>query len=237
MDKLDTVRKLLAMADDLSLTEEARQSYREKATELMIKYGIEDAELAAQNATPDAKIVYVQHAPLGPKTYATEFVYLGIRVAKALGGKALYYGKDKLGLVCWDTDVDRILLMWRSLETQASHELAAAIKKEHSWSYMSGMEKYKFRRAFIIGFAEEINRRMTIVYKKVVEETTGTSTALVIYDRAEALKNFMDSLGLGKKRTRSYSLDGVMAGQRAGVRADIGQSGFGKSSQKSIGGM
>lgn len=249
-EKLEKVRKLLAMAEG-GKTQEERDSFMAKANELMIKWGIEDAHLAAGKPADPTKISYKSFAPTGPSTYAHEFVVLGIGIADALGAKGIitqgyratersYAKTESLGIIGFDEDVERILILWQSLQLQCMNASKQAVDGlgKYTWSSMTGMEKYNFRRSFIVGFARVIKQRLRDLYEEVVVAETArvAGTDLVLVDRRDQISKWADeNLALKDTASRRYGYGGVGAGAAAGRKANIGQTGLGASTQRAIG--
>lgn len=253
--RLDKIRKLLALGEDKGATESERDLALAKAAELMVAWGIEDAMLDADTAARVAKeaIVYVQHVSSLVKTYWHEGNLLGIGIANALGakgvftidgtyetinGKRRWIKQEKFGIIGFTSDIDRILVLWRSLELQATHALAQAVSYERSWEFMTAVEKFNFRRSFLVGFGRTVSDRLKALHKKVTEEATktSTSTALVLVDRKAQVEAYVQQkLTLTSSHRRNYG-NGLGAGAAAGARANIGQTGVGAGGHKAIGG-
>lgn len=250
-EKLDKVRKLLAMAEG-GKTQEERDSFMAKANELMIKWGIEDAHIAANKAKPST-IEYKFYPPTGPSTYSHEFVILGIGIADALGAQGIItqgHGvnargtgikkTESLGIIGFTEDVERILLLWRSLEIQCMNASKQAVDSLGKWAWqsMTGMERYNFRRSFIVGFARVVKQRLKDLYEEVVVAETArvAGTDLVLVDRRDQISKWADeNLALKDTATRQYGYGGIGAGAAAGRKANIGQTGLGASTQRAIG--
>jgi hypothetical protein len=236
-DRTEKIRKLLAKAEAQGATEEERMLYQAKASELMIKWGIEEAMLVGE-ARPDEKIVYVQHVSSLLKTYWSEGISIGCRVANAMGSQGLIWSagtSKKLGVVGYEGDIERILILWRSLELQATHALAAAIKKEAAWSWMSGTMKYNFRRSFLVGFGQAVGERLEALYKKTVEES-GAGTDVVLFDRTTQVANWTEqNLHVTPSRRKRYYAGGWGQGADAGAKASIGQGAVAGEGQRAIG--
>jgi hypothetical protein len=250
-EKLEKVRKLLAMAEGGKTAAEA-EAFAAKANELMIKWGIADAQLAADKKITST-IEYKFYPPTGPSTYAHEFVILGIGIADALGAQGIIsqgHGvnargtgmkkTESLGIIGFTEDVERILLLWRSLEIQCMNASKQAVDSLGKWAWqsMTGMEKYNFRRSFIVGFSGTVKKRLRDLYTEVVAAETArvAGTDLVLVDRkAQITKWSADHLNLRDTASRQYGYNGMGMGSAAGSKANIGQTGLGASTQRAIG--
>lgn len=248
-DKIEKIKALLAKAEDKAATPEESESYFAKASELITKYGIDEALLTSQDASRREDIVYVRLAPIGPVTYSKEFVLMGIQVARPLGVEALYAERrvydekrsewksvDDLGLIGFKSDVDRVELLWRSLEIQLASALSLAVKQNLSYK-RTAMEKYKFRRDFIAGYGVTVGQRLKEIYQRVVEQTGGAGTDLVLADRKTLVKSWMDdNLSTRPTKSKNYSTtNGAHHGAAAGEKASLGQADIGNPNQKKLG--
>lgn len=234
-DWVEKVRKLLAMAEDPAASEAEREAFRDKAYDLMAKYNIEAAHLAATDPSraKEDPVIYVVGSPIGvgAKTYSREWVKLGIEIAKAFGLVGLFQGSRHgsaidLGVAGHKSDVERAMLLWDSLQRQAGLALAAHTASIDVWSQFTGMEKYKERRSFIVGYAEHIGSRLRAIYRKAAEESKTPGTDLVLRDRSKVVATWVEhNLRVGKARGgRSYGYGGRNAGASAAATALLGQT-------------
>jgi len=245
-DWIEKIRKILAKAEAQGVTDEERDAYQAKAAELMTKYGIKAAHLAAADPTraQDDPIVYVFAVPsgVGAKTYSKEWSLMGIHVATAFGAVGLYQtvagGLYTCGVAGHKSDVQRIIMLWESLQRQAGFALAAYVRNIDTWPEFTGMEKYKARRSFIRGFADEVGDRLKRIHRDAVKEAESThpGTDLVLRNRHEDVESWVrNTMKLGKARgSRSYDNGGYGAGAAAGARADVGQTTVGAKGRSAL---
>lgn len=225
----DKIRKLLAKAEAQGVTDEERDAFQNKAAALMIKMGISDAMIGKVDP---AKINDTEHATTGPKIYQREYISMGIKIARAFGVKGFisqYRTHETLGLIGFDDDVARTLLIWRSLETQLTMALAAAVAKHPYWSSWKASQKFNFKRAFILGFGQEVGDRLIRIYAEVVEAQTSAApgTAVVLANRKDQVEEWTRrNMHLTTTASRQYDGGGMHAGRTAGAKADVGQSGM-----------
>jgi hypothetical protein len=124
---LDKVRKLLAKAEDPACTAEEAAAFTDKAAELIAKYGVDRALLAARDPASDSvgdRIVAV--AP----PYALDKVGLLVAVASALRCRSVRRtGEGHRGfsvhLFGYGSDLERVELLFTSLLVQPAYGLAA----------------------------------------------------------------------------------------------------------------
>lgn len=234
-DWTDKIRKLLLKAEAEGTTLEERETLQEKVADLMAKYKITAAHLAVTDPerAKEDPIVYVVGTPIGvgAKTYSKEWVRLGIEVAHAFKLVGLLQptrqpGLVDLGVAGHKSDVERALFLWDSLQRQAGFALAAHIASIDVWGQFTGMEKYKERRSFIVGFADGVGHRLHQVYRRAVETSETPGTDLVLRDRSTQVTDWVGrNMSVGKSRgRRSYGWGGMDAGAEAARTADIGQA-------------
>jgi len=236
MDYAEKVRKLFAMAEDPSLNEAARENYRIKAEELMVTWAIDDAQLITEgnDRLKNEKIIRREYVPAGPKTYSYEWAYMIYVAAEAVGLRAAigkdYYnrGMSIVVLVGFESDVDRFTMLADSLVRQCATSLGAWARDLAS--YLSPSEKYNERRGFIKGFGTRVSKRLEVLHASQVTEHTkssGNGAELVLVDRKAQLEQHVSTLGWTTGRGRKSGVHGRYAGDKAGAKADIGQSRFG----------
>src|SRR6266540_3701860 len=145
---LARVRKLLAKAEDPACTSAEAEAFTAKATELIAKYGVDRALLAAQDPAIDP--VGDRIVPLDAP-YALDKAGLLAAVAVPLGCRVVRRTRDgvKVHLFGHDADLERVELLFTSLLVQAAHGLAAVRVPPHEHAAA-------FRRSWLAGFAHAI---------------------------------------------------------------------------------
>ncbi|MFB4312905.1 DUF2786 domain-containing protein [Actinomadura sp. 21ATH] len=231
------IRALLAKAESTDSPAEA-QALTGKAADLMAKYGIERAMLAD---------VAPQDDPIGgreifiPAPYARDKREILMRIAQALGCKFILRQKGNriFGVPFgYDSDIERIEMLFTSVLVQAAHELAVT---EVPWRE----DPKAFRRSWYQGYAIAIGARLREAEARArnraeaEQQTTagGRSAALVLVDRATKLERAYEDqfAGIKKARTRQLSGGGRRAGYQAGQRADLGGHKVTRSNRKELG--
>lgn len=202
---------------------------REKADEMLLKWEIDEAELQDETKQrlryEDIMKKRLVFADI-PRTYVKDFMYALWHVVEGAGMKAATTGSHpSLVVVGFDTDIQRMQILTDSFLRQL-HTAYAKYSRTVP-TYLTGMEKYKRRRSFIMGAGVEVGNRLRRLRKANSDEMKGTSTDLVLQDKALLLSKFADALGWSKNRSREVSAHGLNAGREAGAQMDIGQQRFG----------
>ena len=98
-DRAKLIRKILTKAEDPACTPAEREALNAKASELIIKWGIDDAMLTAANADrlQTESIITVILENDAPKSYAHEMAIVGYHVAEVLGCRAIIWSQRGKG--------------------------------------------------------------------------------------------------------------------------------------------
>jgi hypothetical protein len=221
---LDRVRKLLTQAEDDGVTPAEAQAFTAKAAELMAKYGIDRALLAADRPETDQpanRILDIDNP------WAREKAHLLSGLASALRCQCILLGGSRPGsrvhLFGFASDIDRTDLLYTSILIQMSHGLAGARVPEWSSSPRA------WRRSWLLGFATAVISRVREAEHGAVTAATrqGTSegerTALVLADRSLVIRRQVEHAYPVTRRAKvTYSGSGYRDGYTQGQRADIG---------------
>jgi hypothetical protein len=226
---LDKIRKLLAMAEAEGLAPEARDTYNEKASQLIAQYGIDRALLEADQ--PDRRTPGDVILDMDPP-YALDKLMILAAVAEPLGCRVIRKTSRRDGrshlrahLFGMASDLHRVDLLYTSLLVQTAHGLATAT--------VPALEDPRaFRRSWLAGFAAAVAARLRTAEaaaRRAAEQTrpatpSGRSVALVLADRRTLVEAHLATVypRLRTGRTRRLSGSGGDAGYRAGQRADLG---------------
>jgi Protein of unknown function (DUF2786) len=221
---LDRVRKLLAKAEDESCTPPEAEALTAKAAELMAKYGIDRALLAAVRPETDApgdRFVDIDN-PWG-KVKAHLLCGLGaalrcqcIMLTTRAGMRIHVFG--------YASDIERTDLLYTSVLIQMWHGLAAARLPDRCASPRA------WRRSWLLGFAAAVIGRVRAA-EDAARERAGepgpagepSRAALVLADRALVIRTAVQREYPHTRTARmTYSGTGYGAGYAQGQRADIG---------------
>jgi hypothetical protein len=211
---LARVRKLLAKAEDPACTPAEAEAFTAKATQLIAKYGVDQALLAA--ADPATDPVGDRIVGLDPP-YALDKAGLLAAVAVPMRCRVVRRTRDgvKIHLFGHAADLERVELLFTSLLVQAAHGLAAVPVPLHE-------HPAAYRRSWLAGFAEAIGSRLWEAEKSAVAAAPGAE--LVLVRRSDLVDQRMAD-AYPKLRTasrRRLAGGGLAHGYRAGQAADLG---------------
>jgi hypothetical protein len=234
---LDRIRKLLAKAEDESCTPPEAEALTAKAAELMAKYGIDRALLAAARPETDApasRFVEIDN-PWG-RVKAHLLCGLGsamrcqcIMLTTRAGLRIHVFG--------YASDIERTDLLYTSLLIQMWHGLAAARVPEWSRSPRA------WRRSWLLGFATAVVARVRGAEEAAQSRPEQAApagqpsrTALVLADRNLVIAAAVQQEYPSTRTARlTYSGTGYGAGYAQGQRADIGSRRVAEAGNRSLG--
>jgi hypothetical protein len=232
VDKLATVRKLLAKAEGAA-TEAEAVSYTAKAVELMARHGIDAALLAA--AQPGRDEVGPLRISLRDPYSAGKARLLGWTAA-ALGCRWVMH-PERGGRVAAVTvfghaaDRERVELLYTSRQLQATSQLVRLRPP------LPGESVAAYRRSWLYGFAAEVHRRLVAAEGAAAEQaaeraaagatqpTHGQPVALVLAGRRQRVESAFAAAfpHLATARRTALTGSGYAAGALAGERAELGR--------------
>src|ERR1700759_1020779 len=221
---LERVRKLLAKAEDDSVTPAEAEALTAKAAELMARYGIDRALLAAarpETDRPADRIIDV------PNPWADVRAHLLAGLGSAMRCQCVLLpvptGK-RVHVFGYASDLERAEMLYTSLLVQMAHGLAAAqvpptARSPRAW-----------RRSWLLGYSSAVTARVRAAEERAASvadrETAaggGTSAALVLADRSLVVRRHAEAAYPRTRRTRiTYTGNGYRSGYAEGERADIG---------------
>lgn len=221
---LARVRKLLAKAEDAGVTAAEAQALTAKAAELMAKYGIDRALLAAarpETDRPADRVIDVGNP------WARIQAHLLCGLASALRCQCVILPRpgpgSRIHMFGFASDLERTDVLYTSLLVQMWQGLAAA--PVPAWS----RSPRAWRRSWLLGFAAAVVARVHAAEQEATSRATGpdarsgSQTALVLADRALVIRrNIEQAYPVTRKSQVTYSGSGYSAGYTQGQRADIG---------------
>jgi hypothetical protein len=221
---LERVRKLLAKAEDDGVTPAEAEALTAKAAELMARYGIDRALLAAARPETDQPANRVIDVP-NPWAQVRAHLLAGLVGAMrcqcvllpAAGGKRVHV----FGYI---SDLERVEMLYTSLLVQMAHGLAAAEVPATARSARA------WRRSWLLGYASAVVARVRAAEERAASDagnrrdgTTGPSTALVLADRSLVVRRHCEeAYPVTRKMRITYTGSGYRTGYAEGERADIG---------------
>jgi len=221
---LDRVRKLLAQAEDDAVTPAEAQAFTTKAAELMAKYGIDRALLAADQPETDQpanRILDIDNP------WAREKAHLLCGLASALRCQCILLNSTRPGsrvhIFGFGSDIERTDLLYTSVLIQMAHGLAGA--RVPDWSSSARA----WRRSWLLGFATAVIARVRQAEHGAVTVATGGAagnsdrTAIVLADRSVVIRQQVEqAYPVTRKARVTYSGSGYRDGYERGQRADLG---------------
>ncbi|GIG88846.1 DUF2786 domain-containing protein [Plantactinospora endophytica] len=217
---LSKVRKLLAKAEDPACTPAEAEAFTAKATELIARYGVDRALLAARDPGTD---------PVGDRTvdipapYALDKAGLLAGVADALRCRSVRR-RGGTGFVMhlfgFASDLERVELLFTSLLVQAAHGISVAPVPQ-------GDHPAAFRRSWLAGFGVAVAGRLRQAEAAAAATTppgSAPSVALVLADRSDRVARRLAEAypRLRTAAPRRLLGGGLEQGAAAGRRADLG---------------
>ncbi len=220
---LDRVHKLLAKAEDESVTPPEAQALTAKAAELMAKYGIDRALLAAdrpETDRPTNRMLDIENP------WARVKAHLLCGLASALRCQCILLAAARPGtrihIFGYTSDIERTDLLYTSVLIQMWHGLAGA--EVPAWC----RSPRAWRRSWLLGFATAVISRVRAAEHAAASRATGAAdagsrTALVLADRAQVIRGEAErAYPLTRTARITYSGTGYRDGYAKGQQADIG---------------
>jgi hypothetical protein len=221
---LDRVRKLLAKAEAEGVTPPEAEALTAKAAELMARYGIDRARLAASRPDtdrPSSRIIDIANP------WAQVRAHLLAGLAGAMRCQCVLLSTTKPGarihVFGYASDLERADILYTSLLLQMARGLTVAVVP-------AGVSVRAWRRSWLLGFVTAVITRVKSAEDRAAasaqgETQAGPSTALVLADRAVVIRRQLEQTYPVTRRTRiTYSGRGYSAGYTQGQQADIGNA-------------
>jgi Protein of unknown function (DUF2786) len=223
---LARVRKLLVKAEAAGVTPAEAQALTAKAAELMAKYGIDRALLAAERPETDRPADRV--IDIG-NPWARVQAHLLCGLASALRCQCVILPRTSPGtrihVFGFTSDIERADVLYTSLLVQmwqglAGTPLPARVESARAW-----------RRSWLLGFATAVVARVRAAEERAARQGTGAAagagsrTALVLADRSDVITATLKHAYPVTRTSRvTYTGNGYGNGYARGQRADIGTS-------------
>jgi Protein of unknown function (DUF2786) len=222
---LDRVRKLLTKAEADGVTAAEAQALTAKAAELMAKYGIDRALLAARRPETDHpadRQVDIDNP------WARVQAHLLCGVAAAMRCQCVLLPRPDPGtrihIFGFASDIERTDVLYTSLLLQMWQGLGSA--QIPGWS----RSPRAWRRSWLLGFISAVVSRVRAAEQDATARATspaadGNRMTLVLADRRQVImRNIEHAYPVTRKTQMTYSGSGYGAGYTEGQRADIGAS-------------
>jgi Protein of unknown function (DUF2786) len=223
---LARVRKLLVKAEATGVTPAEAQALTAKAAELMAKYGIDRALLAAERPETDRpadRLIDIANP------WARVQAHLLCGLASALRCQCVILPSNgpgtRIHMFGYSSDIERADVLYTSLLIQMWQGLAATPLPARAGSPRA------WRRSWLLGFATAVVARVRAAEEGAVRRAAdqgvgaGSRTALVLADRTEVIGRTMRHAYPVTRTSRvTYTGNGYGTGYSQGQRADIGAS-------------
>jgi hypothetical protein len=223
---LARVRKLLAKAEAEGVTPAEAQALTAKAAELMAKYGLDRALLAAQRPETDR--------PADRKLdidnpWARVQAHLLCGLASAMRCQCVVLPRSRPGarihIFGFASDIERTDVLYTSLLIQMWQGLTAAQVPDWSRSPRA------WRRSWLLGFTSAVVSRVRAAEHRATSEATSPTAAagermtLVLADRRLVIRrNIEHAYPVTRKARMTYTGSGYGEGYTEGQKADIGSA-------------
>jgi len=221
---LDRVRKLLAKAEAEGVTAAEAQALTAKAAELMAKYGIDRALLAARQPDtdkPDNRIVEIYNP------WARVQAHLLCGLAAALRCQCILLPSragQRVHMFSYASDLERTDVLYTSVLIQMWHGLVATEVPADAPNVRA------WRRSWLLGFAAAVIARVRASEQDAERSAAAgpagngsSSAALVLADRTLVIRQHVTRAYPVTRTARvTYSGSGYGDGYAKGKRADIG---------------
>lgn len=233
-----TIKALLAKADSTDSTEE-RDAFNAKAEALMVKWGVTEAALMAEQRKEERPADHIESRRFtiaGPN--AKDLArHVAARVAGAFGDiQALYVsGCPQWVAVGYTRDIDRIELYVPRLVEQARTEWAAFRRCLRG---IPQSDRNRHKLGFFMGFSDIVGNRVRATLAGATTGAGGRSTGygLALRDKQDDIRGFMaTNMSVSKGRRRRYDRNGYDAGRQAGRRANINAGDMGGRARVAVG--
>ncbi|MFI5067828.1 MAG: DUF2786 domain-containing protein [Streptosporangiales bacterium] len=235
---LARVRKLLAKAEAAGTTPEEAEALTVKAAELMARYGIDRALLAA--AQPETDRPADRKVDID-NPWARIQAHLLCGLASALRCQCVILPRPgpgtRIHIFGYASDIERTDVLYTSLLVQMWQGLAGADLPGQARSVRA------WRRSWLLGFTSAVVARVRAAEQRAATQAgqehagSGPGTALVLADRAQVIQHQIDrAYPVTRKSRVTYSGSGYGAGYAQGQQADLGTSRLGGKPSRALGG-
>lgn len=236
MNELETkIAALFAKAEATTFPAEA-EAFMKKAEELMLKHGIELAQLQANK--PGAKreeIVTVRFHIKNGHGYAAAMADIAHAIAPSFSVRSLQTTLGDGGRVIWyighKSDVEQAERLAQSLVGQSRTQALHWWKTEGKALMYRATDNDAFlaRREFIHAFARGAGARLAETRIRIVEESA-PGTGLVLVERGKLVDSWIDenmSVGKGRRTNRRTGGEAARSAGREAGRNAIGNKQLG----------
>lgn len=218
---IDKIKALLAKAESTQYEDEANACYA-KALDLMVKHGIDEAMLRANEGRADNVIVKTW-AIKAPYSSAKRTLLAQIAI-QGFGCQVISDGNSRaaertLYVVGFESDLESVGVLYVALQSQMMRSLGLAIRGKGS------MNGKTFTNSFMVGYASRIGKLLTEQRKATVHDMTSEpGMGLAVIDRSAKIESHVADLWPNLRKAQATSTvraEAYRAGQNAADNADI----------------
>jgi hypothetical protein len=235
---LERVRKLLAKAEAQGVTPAEAEALTAKAAELMARYGIDRALLAAQHPGTDHPAD--RKVDVG-NPWARIQAHLLCGLASAMRCQCVILPRSgpgtRIHIFGFASDIERVDVLYTSLLVQMQLGLAAA--PVPGWT----RSPRAWRRSWLLGFVSAVTARVHAAEQQAAahaddeREDAGPGTDLVLADRAKIVQDCIEHAYPSTRKTRmTYTGNGYGDGYAKGQQADLGGARLAATPGRALGG-
>jgi hypothetical protein len=217
MNVADKIKKLLALAESSNPNEAALAAA--KAQELMVKYAVEESEIAAK---PGAVVEEIGVEAMGASSKGSAHwsAVLAEAMSRSFFCRVYRAPRVDIFIVGRKTDREAFRATWAHLSSEIDRMANGAYRRDLAPSCMRGatLAAYatKWKRGFSVGAAVTVKERLESSLKLLVAD--GSGTALVLANRQKDVDSYCEgNLQLGHGRAgKPVNASGFEEGKRAG---------------------
>lgn len=208
--------------------EAERDAFNAKAEQLMLRLGLNQAELEAAGEKKAETII--EERLHWESVYAKDMVHLAGLICSGLGNLTTLqsgrWARASVYIIGHKSDVELAVKLIRSLELQVTSALAVWQKaNREERKGLNNYDKLVGNRSFMKGFGLTVSNRLA-TERTQVESEASTGAALVLaskMDRVTAkVEEMYPKLGKARGGNARYSSLAMADGRKAGQTADIG---------------
>jgi hypothetical protein len=222
----DKIEKLLAKAERTDNDHE-RDAFTAQAQKLMLKYGIEEADLEARGEVKREDIVEEHRLYRG--AMADAMCTFAHQVALGMGNLRTFKTTFKATRTIWvighTTDVSNFWMLMNSLELQVAAARRHWVDTDLFYPELTKWEQHKAQRQFTMSFGTTCGNRLRKLRTEVQAEAT-PGAALVLVSKQEAVDEYTDNRHNLRSARGISGGHGGSAGRDAGNRANLGGKGI-----------
>lgn len=231
-DKIKRKIELLLAKAEGTDNEHERDAFTAQAERLMLKWGIESADLEARGEIKPEEIVEERLVFNGiwsksmPAFIHSIALGMGnVRVLKSGSGNRWF-----VYVIGHKTDVANFITLTNSLVQQVTTARTRWWKNSLERQYITnGWDAHKEQREFVFAFGRIVGQRLRDQRAEVQAEAT-PGAALVLVSKEERVNDWVDNTYSRLRQAKNLtggSGNGRVAGHRAGLQANLGEKSIG----------